>query len=127
MYSERASSLPHVVAWWSVTPPGAREKRILPDGCLDIIWQDGRVFVAGPDTTAQLGAPPPGSRFFALRFGAGTGPGVLGLPASELVDRQWPSIIWESCICGHRSLVMLRTIWRKRYGWNPITKLPGGI
>ncbi|GAA2641378.1 helix-turn-helix domain-containing protein [Paractinoplanes durhamensis] len=90
MYSERASSLPHVVAWWSVTPPGAREKRILPDGCLDIIWQDGRVFVAGPDTTAQIGRPAPGSRLFALRFGAGTGPPVLGVPASELVDRQVP-------------------------------------
>src|SRR3954463_15235479 len=60
MYSERASALPHVVAWWSVTPPGAPPKRILPDGCLDIIWRDGTVFVAGPDTTAQLGRPAPG-------------------------------------------------------------------
>jgi AraC-like DNA-binding protein len=90
MYSERASMLPHVVAWWSVTEPGAPPKRILPDGCLDLIWRDGTVFVAGPDTTAQVGCASPGSRFFALRFGAGTGPGVLGLPASELVDRQVP-------------------------------------
>jgi AraC-like DNA-binding protein len=97
MYSERASSLPHVVAWWSVTGVGEREKRILPDGCLDIIWQDGRVFVAGPDTTAQLGCAAPGSRMFALRFGAGTGPGVLGLPASELVDRQVPlDALWPA-------------------------------
>ena len=97
MYSERASSLPHVVAWWSVTGPGEREKRILPDGCLDIIWQDGRVFVAGPDTTAQVGRPVAGSRMFALRFGAGTGPGVLGLPASELVDRQVPlDALWPA-------------------------------
>jgi len=97
MYSERASSLPHVVAWWSVTSPGEREKRILPDGCLDIIWQDGRVFVAGPDTIAQLGRPAPGSRMFALRFGAGTGPGVLGVPASELVDRKVPlDALWPA-------------------------------
>ena len=97
MYSERASSLPHVVAWWSVTPAGAREKRILPDGCLDIIWQDGRVFVAGPDTTAQIGRPRAGSRMFALRFGAGTGPPVLGMPASELVDRQVPlDALWPA-------------------------------
>ena len=97
MYSERASALPHVVAWWSVTPAGAREHRILPDGCLDIIWQDGRVFVAGPDTTAQLGAPVPGSRMFALRFGAGTGPGVLGVPASALVDQQVPlDALWPA-------------------------------
>jgi AraC-like DNA-binding protein len=97
MYTERASSLPHVVAWSSVTGPAEREKRILPDGCLDIIWVDGRVFVAGPDTTAQIGRPRPGSRLFALRFAAGTGPPVLGVPADELVDRQvalddlWPA------------------------------------
>jgi AraC-like DNA-binding protein len=97
MYSERASSLPHVIAWWSVTGPGARESRILPDGCLDIIWKDGRVFVAGPDTTAQIGRPVPGSRMFALRFGAGTGPPVLGVPASELVDQQVPlDALWRS-------------------------------
>ncbi|MEU4239718.1 helix-turn-helix domain-containing protein [Actinoplanes sp. NPDC026619] len=97
MYSERASSLPHVVAWRSVTPPGAGEHRILPDGCLDIIWRDGHVFVAGPDTTAQIGRPQPGSRMFALRFSSGTGPPVLGVPASELVDRQVPlEALWPA-------------------------------
>lgn len=90
MYEEWSSTLPYVVAWRSVTPPDSGPKRILPDGCLDLIWQDGTVFVAGPDTTAQVGLPSPGSRFAALRFGAGTGPGVLGVPASELVDRRVP-------------------------------------
>ncbi|GIM89370.1 AraC family transcriptional regulator [Paractinoplanes toevensis] len=89
--------MPHVIAWWSVTGPGARESRILPDGCLDIIWKDGRVFVAGPDTTAQIGRPVLGSRMFALRFSAGTGPPVLGVPASELVDQQVPlDALWSS-------------------------------
>jgi AraC-like DNA-binding protein len=32
----------------------------------------------------------PGTRNVALRFGSGTGPGVLGLPADELVDRRVP-------------------------------------
>jgi AraC-like DNA-binding protein len=91
--------LPHVIAWRSVTEAGTQAKRVLPDGCLDIIWQDGRVFVAGPDTVAQVGAPSPGSRFFALRFGSGTGPGVLGLPASELVDRQVPlDAFWPAAL-----------------------------
>lgn len=90
MYAERASRLPHVVAWRSVTPPAARPGRILPDGCLDVIWHDGRVFVAGPDTTAQLSTPAPGSRLFALRFAAGTGPAVIGVPADEVTDRQVP-------------------------------------
>ena len=90
MYAERASRLPHVVAWRSVAPPGGRVSRILPDGCLDIIWQDGRVFVAGPDTTAQVGASTGGARMFALRFGAGLGPAVLGVPADEVLDRRVP-------------------------------------
>ena len=90
--------LPHVVAWSSVVEPGALPTRVLPDGCLDIIWQAGRVFVAGPDTTAQAPSRPPvGTRFFALRFGSGTGPGVLGLPASELTDRQVPlDALWPA-------------------------------
>jgi AraC-like DNA-binding protein len=87
MYEERASTLPHVIAWWSA---GAPPDRILPDGCLDIIWEDGTVFVAGPDTTAQVMSGAAEARRFALRFGSGTGPGVLGLPASEVVDRRVP-------------------------------------
>ncbi len=90
MYAEWASRLPYVVAWRSVAPPDAGAGRILPDGCLDIIWQDGRLFVAGPDTTAQISAPSPGSRMFALRFAAGTGPAVIGAPADEVLDRHVP-------------------------------------
>ncbi|MET8148468.1 helix-turn-helix domain-containing protein [Actinoplanes sp. NPDC049668] len=89
MYVEWAAELPHVIAWRSTVPPGA-VKRILPDGCLDLIWQDGSVFVAGPDTTAQVGTAQAASRLFALRFAAGTGPGVLGVPADELTDRRVP-------------------------------------
>jgi AraC-like DNA-binding protein len=90
MYAEWVAKLPYVVAWRSTVPPGTPATRILPDGCLDLIWHDGSVFIAGPDTTAQLGTAAPGSRFFALRFAVGTGAGVLGLPADELTDRQVP-------------------------------------
>ena len=97
MYSERASMLQHVIAWRSVTPPGAPAKRVLPDGCLDVIWQEGAVFVAGPDTAARVVAAGAGGRCFALRFGAGTGPGVVGLPADELTDRQVPlDALWPA-------------------------------
>nr|MDT0658670.1 helix-turn-helix domain-containing protein [Micromonospora sp. DSM 115978] len=97
MYEEWPSTLPYVVAWRGGTPPGGGSKRVLPDGCLDLIWQDGAVFVAGPDTTARVVPSPPGSRSVALRFGAGTGPGVLGVPASELVDRCVPlDAVWPA-------------------------------
>ncbi|GIJ12770.1 helix-turn-helix domain-containing protein [Micromonospora andamanensis] len=99
MYEDWSSTLPYVVAWRSATPPGAGQKRILPDGCLDIIWRDGTVFIAGPDTTAQVEGASPGSRYAALRFGAGTGPGVLGVPAYELVDRRVPlDAVWPAAV-----------------------------
>ena len=96
MYAEWTATLPHTIAWHSSVPPDAGVTRILPDGCLDVIWHDGFVFVAGPDTTAQLATAPPGSRFFGLRFAAGTGPGVLGVPGDELTDRQVPL----DAVCG---------------------------
>jgi AraC-like DNA-binding protein len=98
MYQERASMLPGVVAW-RVVQPATAASRVLPDGCLDIIWHDGEVFVAGPDTTAQVGTTPGGSRFAALRFAGGTGPAVLGLPACELTDRRVPlDDLWPAAL-----------------------------
>ncbi|HET6530179.1 MAG TPA: helix-turn-helix transcriptional regulator [Actinoplanes sp.] len=90
MYQERAAGLPHAIAWRSVTPPDGRVKRILPDGCMDLIWADGQLIVAGPDTVAHLATPPAGSHSLALRFAAGSGPAVFGVPADELTDRRIP-------------------------------------
>jgi AraC-like DNA-binding protein len=90
MYSERPAGLPHVIAWQLWTPPGRHASRILPDGCMDLIWHDGRVFVAGPDTTAQVSEDSGGGQLFGLRFAAGTGPQIVGSPADEFTDRQVP-------------------------------------
>lgn len=70
--------------------------RVLPDGCIDVLWLDERLIVAGPDTTAHLEPAPPTS-IAALRFAPGVGPALLGVPAYELVDLRvrldavWPS------------------------------------
>jgi len=95
MYAEHASVLPHVVAWRSVS--SGTPHRILPDGCLDLIWHEGQVFVAGPDTVAEVAESAPGSRSVALRFAAGTGAAVLGLPADELTDLSVPlTALWPA-------------------------------
>ncbi|MEV0672249.1 helix-turn-helix domain-containing protein [Mycobacterium sp. NPDC050441] len=63
---------------------GAAEPgRILPDGCMDLISLDGKIVVAGPDTTAFVAAA---SRdpLQGLRFRPGVLPRLLGVPASEL-------------------------------------------
>ena len=91
MYRERASRVPDAVLWWSTSPGStAAERRVLPDGCMDVIWADGALLVAGPDTAAHVVTDRPGARYVGLRFGPGTGPVVFGVPAHELRDQRVP-------------------------------------
>jgi AraC-like DNA-binding protein len=61
--------------------------RVLPDGSVDIVWDDGaELFVAGPDTGPVLRELRPGSTIVGLRFRPGVAGVGLGLPASELRD-----------------------------------------
>ncbi|MGC7101988.1 AraC family transcriptional regulator [Amycolatopsis lurida] len=73
--------------WLSVAGSGDG-KRIVPDGCLDLIAGGGRVFVAGPDTGAWWSRQPPGTRLHGVRFRPGHAPRVLGVPADELRDQR---------------------------------------
>ncbi|WP_329440307.1 helix-turn-helix domain-containing protein [Streptomyces canus] len=91
MYTERASRLAGAVIW-----TGDGTGRVLPDGCMDLLWNEGRLLVAGPDTRAYVtgGAP---STWAGVRFYPGTAPAFLGVPAHELRDRRveladlWPA------------------------------------
>lgn len=58
--------------------------RIIPDGCMDIIWDGRSLQVAGPDTGPVLTALQPGARLVAVRFRPGAAPAVLGVPAADL-------------------------------------------
>ncbi|GAA3160795.1 helix-turn-helix transcriptional regulator [Streptomyces virens] len=95
MYRERASRLPGAVVWTN-TPAGDGQGRVLPDGCMDLLWNEGRLLVAGPDTRAHLTAGPP-TTWTGIRFRPGTAPALLGVPAHELRDRRveladlWPA------------------------------------
>jgi AraC-like DNA-binding protein len=89
MYREHPSRLAGATMWEHIAVP-AGEHRVLPDGSVDLIWLDGDLLVAGPDTVAKVGDATPGSSFVGLRFAPGTGPAVLGLPAHELRDLRVP-------------------------------------
>ncbi|WP_329109955.1 helix-turn-helix domain-containing protein [Micromonospora sp. NBC_01699] len=98
MYREVPSArVRGAVLWWSTSPSWTTPVRILPDGCMDLIWsQRHGLLVAGPDTTAQVGTASPGERYVGLRFPPGTGPAVFGLPAYELRDRRVPlTALWS--------------------------------
>jgi AraC-like DNA-binding protein len=103
MYQETAARLPGAVRWSRTVLDGPATARILPDGCLDLIWVRpagpadlGWLMVAGPDTRAQLSHSAAGTRYLGLRFAPGTGAAILGVPADELRDRRpdladiWP-------------------------------------
>lgn len=79
--------------WTQHVSPGSSPAvhRVLPDGCIDLIWGlDNGVQVAGPDTGPVLAALHPGVRITGLRFRPGRAPRFLGVPASELVDGRAP-------------------------------------
>jgi AraC-like DNA-binding protein len=65
----------------------ARELRVVPDGCSDVVWQhgEGTTFV-GPDTTAKLVHCTSGDLMVGIRFLPGAGGSALGVPLDELRD-----------------------------------------
>jgi AraC-like DNA-binding protein len=68
----------------------AAPKRIVPDGCLDLVAGESGVFVAGPDTTAWSSVTRPGEVLRGVRFTPGRAAAVLGVAADELRDRRVP-------------------------------------
>jgi AraC-like DNA-binding protein len=96
-YQERPAPVAGVVLWRRTVGAAPGRSRIMPDGCLDLIWDGDRLFVAGPDTAARWHRSPARSAYVALRFAGGSGPALLGVPANELRDRApdldqlWPS------------------------------------
>lgn len=74
------------------------ESQILPDGCMDLIWDGERILIAGPDTTVALHLVSRPAVLTAIRFDPGIAPSVIGVPAAEFTDRRvdladvWPAI-----------------------------------
>ena len=85
-YSERLVSSALACCTWEQQAPVAREQRVVPDACVDLIWSGERLTIAGPDTRARLVALAPGTRIVGVRLRPGAAGAVLGLPACELQD-----------------------------------------
>jgi AraC-like DNA-binding protein len=85
-YRERPTAVPGVELWELSPAPVPGRSRILPDGCLDLIWDGRELIVAGPDSAARWHDTPAGAGYTGLRFHRGLGPALVGVPASELLD-----------------------------------------
>src|SRR5262245_46386163 len=76
-------------AWRHRTPDGdAIPIVVVPDGCVDLLWQDGGLFVAGPDIEAARPDLAPGTTVIGLRFEPGAAVRWLGLSMSEIVGQR---------------------------------------
>jgi AraC-like DNA-binding protein len=86
---------------WTQTIAGSRGvfvHRVLPDCCLDIVFiNDEPPVVVGPWTAPFLARLAPGTIILGARCHPGLAPGVLGLPASELLNQSVPlRAMWSS-------------------------------
>lgn len=83
-----------VACVWAAQLGAAGERhveRVIPDGCIDLVFSDGKLVIAGPDTASVELEVMPNRSFVGLRFCAGVAPTALGVPATTLLDQRLPA------------------------------------
>ena len=85
---------PHFLCFWSQTIKGSQgvyEHRVLPDGCIDIVFINHEPpAVAGPSNVPFLARLAAGASITGARLRPGCAAGMLCIPASELVNQNLP-------------------------------------
>ena len=67
----------------------AYQQRVVPDGSVDLLWRDGRLAVAGPDSAWRVEDLPPGGLLVGVRFRPGAAGLLFGkVPLDEARDRE---------------------------------------
>jgi AraC-like DNA-binding protein len=74
--------------WDYVQGTEASPALVLPDACVDLLWDGVRLSIAGPDTRAQYAHIAPGRRVRGLRFAPGAATRWLGVPLHVLADQR---------------------------------------
>jgi AraC-like DNA-binding protein len=75
--------------WCQRISPGVEPyaQRVVPDGCADVLWHNGELQVAGPDTGWRMAHQSPGSTTVGLRFRPGAAGVLFGaVPVDEARD-----------------------------------------
>ena len=71
--------------WESSAPAhGGMDLRVLPDGCVDLIWHGDRLVVAGPDRVARMASVRAGDVSCGIRFRPGSARAMFGVPGEAL-------------------------------------------
>ena len=84
------SLIASVACRWVSRPDPRAAGRVLPDACIDVIWDGVPVFVVGPDTAAVEIEARLGRAFAGVRFRPGRASAYLGVPAHHLLNQRVP-------------------------------------
>ena len=87
---------PWVQCTWRRSGDGGPPVRVVPDGCIDIVWTEGAgTQVVGPNTRAFLVPLAARTRVAGVRLRPGAAPALLGVDAAALRDGQAPiDAVW---------------------------------
>ena len=96
-YRPPAGLAPVAACLWEQRPAADRVQRIVPDGCVDLIWMaEHALVIAGADTGPRSVELPAGVRSSGIRLRPGAAGAVLGLPAFEIRDCQVDvALVWD--------------------------------
>jgi AraC-like DNA-binding protein len=98
----------HLMCLWTqyiIGSENAYAHRVLPDGCVDIVLPNEEPpFVAGPYMECLVAHLPPGAMIIGARFHPGRAVGLLGHPASALLNQLVPlDELWNKAACAQFS------------------------
>jgi AraC-like DNA-binding protein len=93
-YREQAPP-PALSAWvqctWQRSGDGGVPVRVVPDGCIDVVWTEGAgTQLVGPNTRAFLVALAARTHVAGVRLHPGAAPSLLGVDAAALRDARVP-------------------------------------
>ncbi len=82
---------PWLACTWERRTGAGAPLRVLPDGCIDVVWTEGAdTQIVGANTTAFLVSLPAGTRVVGARLRPGAAPSLLGVGAEALCDARVP-------------------------------------
>jgi len=90
-YAPPLELVPWLACTWERLSEGGPPVRVVPDGCIDVVWtENGGTQIVGANTTAFLVPLTPGVRVVGARLRPGAAPGLLGVASEALRDARVP-------------------------------------
>jgi AraC-like DNA-binding protein len=102
-------SQPGIVCTWEGNAGWARPLRVLPDGCVDVVWSGTKVRVVRPHSAATWHRLDDDTHTVGVRLRPGWAATVLGVPISALADVTDLEDIWTRAAAGRTEALLAET------------------